>query len=191
MKIRFPIWLVCGLIALFAIPTEAFAQARRPPPPGARERARERREDIREKREDRRERREDARDRRDHVRDRVDHRRHDIRARQWREAAMRRDRLYRERRLAARRDLAAWRRLRADRALARRRAIYARWHWAVQTPEGRAEFVLYGDRMARLHRIRDIADERRDNAMIVRVDRVIELENSRHANVIAVIISKR
>lgn len=75
--------------------------------------------------------------------------------------------------------------------MARRRAIYARWAWAVQTPEGRAEFVLYSDRMARLHRIRDIAEERRDQAMIVRADKVITLENSRHANVIAVIISKR
>ena len=82
-------------------------------------------------------------------------------------------------------------RLRVERALARRRAIYARWAWAVQTPEGRAEFVLYGDRMARLHRIRDIAEERRDQAMIVRADRVIELENGRHAAVIALIILKR
>ncbi len=40
-------------------------------------------------------------------------------------------------------------------------------------------------------RIRDIAEERRDNGMVVRVDRVIELENSRHANVIALIIAKR
>jgi len=193
MRIRFPIWLVCALIAVVAIPTEAFAQARtRPATPREREKARERHEDARERREDRRERHEDARERREDRHDRaVTRRREDIRERQWRDAMHRRERLAIERRAALRRDINAWRRLRVERAMARRRAIYARWAWAVQTPEGRAEFVLYSDRMARLHRIRDLAEERRDQAMIVRADRVITLENSRHANVIAVIISKR
>lgn len=185
MKIRFPIWLVCALIAILAVPAEAFAQARARPTPRERERAKERREDRRERREDARERREDRREHAAAVR------RHDRREHQWRAAIIRRERLAIERRAALRRDIAAWRRLRVERALARRRAIYARWAWAVQTPEGRAEFVLYGDRMARLHRIRDIAEERRDQAMIVRADRVIELENGRHAAVIALIISKR
>lgn len=191
MKMRFPMWLAAALMAATAIPTTAFAQPHRPNP---REKARERHEERREHREDKRERREDARERREDARerrDRVVERRHDIRERQWRESIIRRERLAIERRARERRDVALWRRMRIERALARRRAIYARWAWAVQTPEGRAEFVLYGDRMARLHRIRDIAEDRRDNGMVVRVDRVIELENSRHANVIALIIAKR
>jgi len=105
--------------------------------------------------------------------------------------ALRRERLVIDRRARERRDIALWRRLRIERALAHRREVYGRWAWAVATPEGRAEFVLYSDRMARLHRIRDIGEDRRDNGLVVRVDRVIALENARHANVIAVIISKR
>lgn len=100
-----------------------------------------------------------------------------------------RERVLRERRDRDRRDLAAWRRLRAERAEARRREIYARWYRAVRTTEGRAEFALYSERLARLHRIRDLAAERRDNAVIVRVDKVITLENNRHSKAITTLVS--
>lgn len=182
---RFPIWLACVLTAILAIPTTAFAQARRPNPARVREEHREVR---------REERHEAAREHRENVREhneRVRERREDIRERQWREVGIRRERLILDRRARERRDIALWRRLRIERALAHRREIYGRWAWAVATPEGRAEFVLYSDRMARLHRIRDIGEDRRDNTLVVRVDRVIALENARHANVIAVIIAKR
>jgi len=169
-------------LALLAIPTTAMAQAHRPPPPRV-----EHREAVKERHEAAREKHEAAREKREAVKER----REDIRERQWREAILRRERLVLERRAKERRDIALWRRARAARALAHRREIYARWAWAVQTPEGREEFVLYSDRLARLHRIRDIAEDRRDQAMIGRVDRVIALENARHANVITVIIQKR
>lgn len=103
----------------------------------------------------------------------------------------RRERLVLDRRARERHDILVWRRLRIERALAHRREIYARWAWAVNTPGGREEFILYSDRMARLHRIRDIGEDRHDAALTVRVDRVIALENARHANVIAVIIANR
>ena len=103
-----------------------------------------------------------------------------------RAAAARREEMRRE---AMKKDLAAWKRARDARAEAHRKEIYAKWYAAVSTPQGRAEFELYGDRMARLNRIKDIARERRDEVMLRRADRVVELENHRHANVITIIIA--
>jgi len=100
-----------------------------------------------------------------------------------------RERYLRDRRAQERRDLANWRRLRAERAEANRRAIYARWYRAVRTDEGRAEFAFYSERMARLHRIRDLAADRKDNGVIVRVDKVIALENTRHSKAISTLVS--
>jgi hypothetical protein len=136
--------------------------------------------------------RERDRDRRDHRSDKR-HRHYD-----WRPTykveivnvwVIERERVLRDRRAEARRDLAKWRRLRAERAEANRRAIYARWYRAVRTDEGRAEFAVYSERMARLHRIRDLAAERRDNTVVVRVDKVITLENNRHSKAITALVS--
>lgn len=133
---------------------------------------------------------------RERRRDRRDHRPH--RHYEWRPTykievvnvwVIERERVLRERRQQARRDLVTWRRLRAERAEANRRAIYARWYRAVRTDEGRAEFAFYSERMARLHRIRDLAAERRDNAIIVRVDKVIALENNRHSKAISTLVA--
>ena len=189
MKIRHRRWLAFAFIAMFAIPTTAFAQAKRPTAtatPREREKAHERRE---EKREEAKDKREAAHDRREAAHDRRESA--EARVRRLRDSASRRERLILQRRAELRRDVAAWRRARAARALAHRRALYARWAWAVQTPEGKAEFILYADRMARIHRIRDIAEDRKDAAMIARCDKVVLLEDARHANVITLIIAKR
>ena len=131
-------------------------------------------------------------------RDRDRHRGHHWRHYDWRPTykievvnvwVVERERVLRERRAQARRDLATWRRLRAERAEANRRAIYARWYRAVRTEPGRAEFALYSERMARLHRIRDLASERRDDTLVVRVDKVIALENARHSKAITTLVS--
>lgn len=113
------------------------------------------------------------------------------RAREVAESIRAREKAARERREQERRDLMRWKRLRAERAEARRREIYARWNTAVHTPQGRAEFELYAQRMARLSRIRDIAIEKRDNSMLKRCDFVIEQENARHLKVLSIIIAIR
>jgi len=203
MKVRFPIWLACIIFATFVLPTAAFAQRERRDPPTRRDskpetRPTAKRPDAKTDREKERE-REAAESRRAKEREQPHTRphshahphRHDARARRLHDAMDRRERLLRERRLAERRDVARWVRLRNERALARRREIYYRWAFAVRTPEGRAEFELYSQRKARLNRIRDIASERNDNAMIVRTDRVIVLENARHANVLTLLVSKQ
>jgi hypothetical protein len=159
----------------------------------AEERRREADETRRQREKADRERAELDRDRRD--RDRHDHhpRHYDWRPTYKIEVVnvwvIERERVLRERRDRDRRDLAAWRRLRAERAEAHRREIYARWYRAVRTTEGRAEFALYSERLARLHRIRDLAAERRDTNVIVRVDKVIALENNRHSKAITSLVS--
>lgn len=196
MKIRFPIWLVCIILATFALPSAAFAQNRRGDAPkhrpetrpgtpahkpGVSDREKEREREAAESR------RAKEHDRRVPIlhRDPVRHHRITL------DVMDRRERILRERRLAERRDIARWIRLRNERAALRRREIYYRWAFAVRTPEGRAEFELYSQRKARLNRIRDIGLERNDNALVTRTDRVIVLENARHANVLTVLVAKQ
>lgn len=207
MKIRFPIWLACLLAAAFMIPPDTVsAQDRRPSRPDTRpttrptsrpptrpdsrpdnrptDRQKERRDE--EKESDRaRQRAADERDRRGLPEHRPGRREQELR-----EALARRERIIQERRAADRRDLARWQRERARRAEASRRATYARWGRAVATPEGRVEFELYSKRKARLNRIRDIGVQRNDNDLVKRVDAVILLENSRHANAVTLLVAK-
>lgn len=183
MKTRFRVWLAAAFVGLLTVPTVASAQTKRPDPTHEREKARERREEAKEHKEKREAAQHHEKEKKIAAQER--------RERLWKEAMAARERRMAELRAKERRDAARWARLRAERAAAHRREIYARWAWAVATPKGKEEFLFYAERMARIHRIRDIAQDRRDTSMMTRVDRVIELENQRHANVIAVIISTR
>lgn len=200
MKIHFPRWAGWALLAALIVPpTTSFAQERRPPATRDKRpdtRPRDTRKPVTDRDRERAKEAEETRrqqERAGNPRRREPDRDHDgisdRRERELREALARRERIARERRLAERRDIARWNRLRAERAAARRREQYARWGAAINTPAGRAEFELYSKRKARLNRIRDIAVERNDTALIERTDRVIILENNRHAGVLTVLVA--
>ena len=89
-----------------------------------------------------------------------------------------------QRRIEARRDALAWERFRAARAAEHRREIARTWGIVYRSPAGRAELAYHAERMAHLHRLRDIANARRDNAFVVRVDRLLALEIGRSGNVL-------
>jgi hypothetical protein len=88
------------------------------------------------------------------------------------------------RRQAERRDLAAWNARREERALAARNELYSTWGSSLDRPEARSELSLHADRMARLNRILDIAQDNHDAALIARTQAVIQREINRDARIL-------
>ncbi|HEX3775720.1 MAG TPA: hypothetical protein VHV51_14710 [Polyangiaceae bacterium] len=88
------------------------------------------------------------------------------------------------RRQAERRDQAAWEAHREERAIAARNALQSTWGPALDRPEARAELALHADRMARLNRILDIAQDNHDAALIARTQAVLQREINRDARIL-------
>ncbi len=90
-----------------------------------------------------------------------------------------------ERRAQERSDAEKWRTNRSERAKEHRRQIQRMWGEVYKTPEGKAELALHAGRMARLHRAKDVAQERHDAALVTRIEKLIETEIDRDARVLA------
>jgi len=90
------------------------------------------------------------------------------------------------RRAEQRRDLRAWEAARAARELENRRALAELWGSNfLNRPECRAELELHADRIARLHRIMDLAEEQHATALLEHARGVFNREIARNARVMA------
>ncbi|HTA91013.1 MAG TPA: hypothetical protein VK745_15595 [Polyangiaceae bacterium] len=88
------------------------------------------------------------------------------------------------RRQAERRDERAWDARREQRALDARNELLSTWGPALDRGEARSELSIHADRMARLNRILDVAEDRADAALIARTQAVIQREIARDARVL-------
>jgi len=95
----------------------------------------------------------------------------------------------RERR-AALKDPKSWDDGRPGRALEHRSEIASTWGNAVAVPEAQAELKKHAERMAKLNRILDLANEKGDTALAARVQAVIQTEVDRDAKVMQTIQAK-
>jgi hypothetical protein len=86
-------------------------------------------------------------------------------------------------RRARMRDEHAWDASRADRAAQHRNEVTNTWGNAVNTPAGQAELSAHADRMARLNRILDVANQKGDTALASRCQNDINREVARDARV--------
>ncbi len=90
-------------------------------------------------------------------------------------------------RKAAIKDVKAWNAGRTQRALQHRGEIASTWGNLVTNPEAQAELKTHADRMARLNRILDIANQKADNALASRCQGDIQLELDRDARILQAI----
>jgi hypothetical protein len=101
--------------------------------------------------------------------------------------SVRLQKIYEERRLQRaelRRDARAWEAGRAARELEHRRELESVWGRALLTrPECRAELELHADRMARLNRIIDLAEDQHDPTLLAHARVVLDREIARDARV--------
>ncbi|HTA88455.1 MAG TPA: hypothetical protein VK745_02725 [Polyangiaceae bacterium] len=81
-------------------------------------------------------------------------------------------------------DVKTWNDGRTQRALQHRNEIASTWGNIVTNPEAQAELKTHADRMARLNRILDIANEKADNALASRCQGDIQLEVDRDARIL-------
>jgi hypothetical protein len=95
----------------------------------------------------------------------------------------------RERR-AALKDPKSWDDGRPGRALEHRSEIASTWGNAVAVPEAQAELKKHAERMAKLNRILDLANEKGDTALATRVQAVIQTEVDRDAQFMQTIQAK-
>jgi hypothetical protein len=95
----------------------------------------------------------------------------------------------RDRKLAVK-DPKIWNDGRPQRASQRRNEIASTWGNAVNTPEAQAELKTHADRMARLNRILDIANQKADAALAARAQTDIQTEVDRDARVMQIIRDK-
>lgn len=91
---------------------------------------------------------------------------------------------------AARKDSASWESKRSDRAAERKNEIASEWGAAATTPEGKAELAQHADRMAKLNRVLDVAQDEKNTALIDRANADIAKENTRHATAMQQIQAK-
>jgi hypothetical protein len=95
----------------------------------------------------------------------------------------------RDRKLAVK-DPKVWNDGRPQRAVQRRSEIASTWGSAVNSPEAQAELKTHADRMARLDRILDIANQKSDTALAARAQTDIQTEVDRDARVMQIIRDK-
>ncbi|HEY4103440.1 MAG TPA: hypothetical protein VGM44_06095 [Polyangiaceae bacterium] len=93
-------------------------------------------------------------------------------------------------RLAAIKNEKSWNEGRNARAIARRDEIAKTWGNAVSSTEAQAELRTHADRMARLDRILDIANQKADNALAARCRADIQFEIDRDLHAMQVIRGK-
>jgi hypothetical protein len=86
---------------------------------------------------------------------------------------------------AQRRNAAAWAASRQQRALEERREYAATWGDLALRPDVHAEMVLHAERLARLNRILDIAEDTGNGALAAHCHAVIDREVGRNARVMS------
>lgn len=91
----------------------------------------------------------------------------------------------RRRRVLAMKDAKAWNDARPGRAQARRSDIVQTWGNVANSPQAKVELSTHADRMARLNRILDLAEQKGDTAMIARTNDMISKEIARNASVMS------
>jgi hypothetical protein len=96
------------------------------------------------------------------------------------------DQRQRDRKLAAK-DPKVWNDGRPQRASQHRSEIATTWGTAVNSPEAQAELKTHADRMARLDRILDIANQKGDTTLATRAQTDIQTEVDRDARVMQAI----
>ncbi len=87
----------------------------------------------------------------------------------------------RAQRKAARQDPKTWNDSRLQRAQTRRSDIAQTWGPVANSQQAKAELSTHADRMARLHRALDIAEEKNDAATVARVNEMLSREIDRDA----------
>jgi hypothetical protein len=96
----------------------------------------------------------------------------------------------RERRKDARKDAAAWAAGRQKRAAEDRKEITATWGSLSSNAEAKAELTAHAERMARLNRVLDLAEDRSEPTVTARAKTLIEREITRHTNAMTAIKAK-
>jgi hypothetical protein len=91
----------------------------------------------------------------------------------------------RAKRDADRKDQQKWKAEREQRADAWRNDMASTWGNTLDMPEARSELSLHADRMARLNRIIDVAQDKKDSALMAHARQVIQREIARDARVMA------
>jgi hypothetical protein len=86
----------------------------------------------------------------------------------------------RERRREERKDAAAWARHRQERAIEERRDLAATWGGFASNADARAELAVHADRMSRLNRVIDLANDRNEPTVSARAKLLIEREIARN-----------
>jgi hypothetical protein len=90
------------------------------------------------------------------------------------------------RRAEERRDVRSWEARRAEREMENRRALAEVWGANfLGRPECRAELELHAERIARLHRIMDLAEEQHATALLDHARVVLNHEIARNARIMA------
>jgi hypothetical protein len=77
-------------------------------------------------------------------------------------------------------DPKAWQASRAQRASAHRQQLAMLWGSVVSTIDGQARLRMHADRMARLNRMLDLAEQKNDSALSAAIDADIASELARH-----------
>jgi hypothetical protein len=89
----------------------------------------------------------------------------------------------RAKREAERKDEQKWKADRSKRADDWRNDMASQWGNTLDQPEARSELSLHADRMARLNRILDIAQDKKDDALASHAKQVIQREVARDSRV--------
>jgi ABC-type Zn2+ transport system substrate-binding protein/surface adhesin len=87
----------------------------------------------------------------------------------------------REKRKEERKDAAAWAANRQRRAAEERKDINTTWGGLTSNAEARAELAAHADRMARLNRVLDLAEDRNEPTVAARAKLLIEREITRNS----------
>jgi len=82
----------------------------------------------------------------------------------------------------AQKDPKSWEENRAQRASAHRAELAALWGNVVGSIDGQARLRMHAERMARLNRILDLAEQKKDPALVTRIQTDIKRELARHAH---------
>lgn len=93
----------------------------------------------------------------------------------------------REARRQARKDAAAWAAARQQRAIERRRDVNTTWGVLVNNADARAELSVHAERMARLSRVVDLAEDRNEPVVVARARVLIAREITRHTTAMVAI----
>jgi hypothetical protein len=86
----------------------------------------------------------------------------------------------REHRKEAHKDPAAWAKSRQDRAVEERRDIATTWGGLTANAEAKAELAQHADRMSRLNRVIDLADDRNEPTVSARAKVLLQREIARN-----------